>query len=125
MPDTPDTVVKTPDRIALEQIASSFRELMILKGKQATTQAKLIRWCVMAITQTTDQASRALERERRHLTGHRAIVRMHEPAKKVREDRELALLYLQWLATCLENGGSGNAPDELDIRVEAATLKAQ
>lgn len=33
---------------------------------------------------------------------------MHEPAKKVREDKERALLYLQWLATALEDGTAGH-----------------
>lgn len=114
-----DTVVA---RAKVQQLADSFRELMALKGKQAATQAKIIRWCVMALTQTTDQAQRSLERQRRHLKGHKAIVRMHEPGKKVREDRELALLYLQWLATKLED----EEPDgELDIRVNEAILKAQ
>lgn len=121
-----DTVVKSPERAALEQVASSFGDLMRLRQQQSATQAKLIRWCVMAITQTSDQALRALERERHdHPKPYKRIVRMHEPGKKVRDDRELALLYLQWLATKLENDGPSPEPSELDIRVEAAILAAQ
>lgn len=77
---------------------------LALKSQQGATQAQLIRWCVSALKQTPADAQRALERERRHLVGaHRQVVRMHEPAKKVRNDRELALVYLEWLATALEN----------------------
>lgn len=94
----------TVPRAKVEALAASIRELRDLEGCKAGTQAQLIRWCVWALKQTTDQAQRSLERERRnHPNPHRRNVRMHEPAKKVREDRALAMLHLEWLATQLED----------------------
>jgi len=98
--------MSAPTTVPIEkvrQLADSYYELMVLNDQKAGTMAQMIRGCIQALTQDTNEAARALERERRHLKGYKAIVRMHEPAKKVREDRERAFLYLQWLATQLEN----------------------
>lgn len=93
-------------RSKVEQLAKSIRDLRELEQRKAGTQAQLIRWCLAGIRQTTDQASRQLEAERirAQREGKRyRPVRMHEPAKKVREDRAKAVTYLEWLATQLEN----------------------
>jgi hypothetical protein len=94
----------TVPRETVEKIAQNIKDLFELKAKQGQTQAQLIRWCLMAMQQTTQQAERSLERERRHHpVPHKRIVRMHEPQRKVRDDKAMALLQLEWLATQLEN----------------------
>lgn len=96
----------TVSRATVEAIALSYRQLDELRRQQSLTQAKMIRACLAAIRQTTNQAQRSLERERRnHPNPHKRHVRMHEPGKKVREDRLRAELYLEALATMLENVG--------------------
>lgn len=100
----------------VEAFAKNIRELRELERSQSATQAELIRWCVRALKQTTDQAQRSLEAEYvRALREGRRVkrVRMSEPAKKVREDRAKAILHLEWLATKLENQSIGS-PDTID-----------
>ena len=96
----------TVPREKVVAIAENVRELHDLAKQQKVTQAKLIRWCVMALKQTEAQARRSLEAERvrEQRAGKRyRPVGFHEPSKKVREDKALALLYLEWLATQLED----------------------
>lgn len=100
----------------VEALAKSIRDLRELERSKSATQAELIRRCVRAIKQTTGQAQRSLEAERvrAQREGKRCRpVRMHEPAKKVREDRAKAILYLERLATQLENQ-SVRSPDNID-----------
>lgn len=97
----------------VQRLAVSYRELDTLRKGQAATMAELIRGCVAALRQTTDEARRKLERERRHLTGFASQVRLHEPTKKVNDDKRLAFLHLEWLATQLENQ-SVRSPDTID-----------
>jgi hypothetical protein len=101
-------VSDTVPRATVEALAKNIRELQDLHKRKAATQAELIRWCIRGLQQTTDQASRALEAalNRDIREGRRrpiARVGMAEPAKKVRDDKLLAVLYLAWLATELEN----------------------
>lgn len=97
----------------VEALAKNIRELRQLEQHKAATQAELIRWCIQAINQTTEQAQRRLEAERvraqREGKRYRPVA-MHEPARKVRDDRAKAILYLEWLATQLENQ-SVRSPD--------------
>ena len=100
----------------VEALAKNIRDLRELEQRKAATQAQLIRWCIRAINQTIDQASRQLEAERvrAQREGKRYCpVRMLEPAKKVREDRRKAILHLEWLATQLENQ-TVRSPDTSD-----------
>lgn len=90
----------------VEALAANIKELLDHHARQSVVQAKLLRWCVWAMNQTTAEAERMLERERRnHPNPAKRIVRLHEPGKKVREDKAKALLYLEWLATQMENRG--------------------
>ena len=82
-------------RETVAEIARNFRELMALKDREKATQAQLIRWCLLALTQTTDQIHRRLERKQQH-------VYLHEPAKVQRQERNQALACLAWLADKLE-----------------------
>lgn len=100
----------------VEALAKSIRDLRELERSKSATQAELIRWCVRALKQTTDQARRSLEAERlrEEREGKRyRPVRRFGPDKKVREDRAKAILYLEWLATQLENQSVGS-PDNID-----------
>ena len=100
----------------VEALAANIRELQELERRKAATQAQMIRWCVQALNQTTDQARRRLEAQlmqdieegKRRPT---ARVGFTEPSKKVREDRHKAILYLEMLATSLENQ-SVRSPDD-------------
>jgi hypothetical protein len=82
----------TVSRAKVEQLAAAVREMFDLKGKQAVTQAQLIRWCVRAI-------QKALEPQPRYEQGSLA------DRRKLNADRDLALLHLEWLATKLEDQG--------------------
>ena len=104
-PDVPHSVVV--------ELARLTREKEELERKAKATMAEMIRGCIAAIQQTTDQAKRRLERERMHLKHPKCVVRMHEPQQKVNEDKRLTLLHLEWLATSLENQ-SVRQPDTID-----------
>lgn len=89
-------------------MADNIHKLLDLKAQEQGTMAELIRWCLWALEQTSEQAGRSLARKLMAdvKAGRRpkhACVRMHEPAKKVSDDRKLAMLYLNWLATRLED----------------------
>ncbi len=112
------TVLAAIPRDVVENIARNYRELEALRRQQSATQAKMIRACLAAFEQTTEQAQRKLERERRHLPPHKQRVAMHEPSKLVRDDKLRAKLHLEALATMLEN----EATRGLDVKAPAATL---
>lgn len=97
----------TVPKATVEALADNIKQLLGCFARQRTIQAKMVRWCVWALNQTTNDAERILERERRnHPNPNKRIVRMHEPGQRVREDKAKALLYLEWLATQLENAGA-------------------
>lgn len=104
--------------VKVQALTDNIRDLLLLERQRAGTQAQLIRWCVWALNQTTEQAARRLERERtqEQQAGKRyRPVGFSEPHKKVAKDRALALLHLEWLATQLEDqsvGSSDNQPKE-------------
>lgn len=109
MPDAETTV----PRAKVEELAALIRRQMELHTEQRATEAKLVRWCLQALNQTTEQAQRRLERERRHLPPQRQRVYMHETGQKVREDKALAMLYLEWLATRLEGSEPAGPKPEI------------
>lgn len=81
-----------------------------LQRQQAGTMAKMIRGCLAAFEQTTEQAQRKLEWAKRdgnpgHYRGN--VPTSMEVARKVKQDKALAFLHLQWLATQLENMSDG------------------
>lgn len=93
----------TVSRAKVEELAAAVRQHFELLEKQRATEAQMIRWCLQALNQTTDQAKARLERERRdHPNPYRRDVRMHEPQQKANKDRRLAMLYLEYIATRLE-----------------------
>ena len=99
---------RRPTTTVLQDVKRTHDELEALRRQQAATQAKLIRACLDAINQTSAQAQRRLERERRnHPNPNKRVVRMHEPALKVRNDKLLAMLHLEALATMLEKQSEG------------------
>lgn len=107
MPDQSTTV----SRAAVEQIAANFRELEALRKQQALTQAKMIRACLAAFNQTTQQAERRLMKE-----NPARMPTQLEAQRKVREDKALAFLHLEALATMLENAGG------LDLKPQPLSL---
>lgn len=82
----------TVPRAKVIQIAESFHQLMTLRDKQAHTQAQMIRGCLQAIRKANEPMPFADVKERR----------------KRNEDRDLALLYLESLATTLEDQTAGH-----------------
>lgn len=104
-----DTTMSKPpvpyDKV--KAIAEGYRELQELQHRQAATVAELIRWAVAAlnINPNTYRMRRA-----EGFAERRKIV------DENRHNQELARLYLQWLATRLEDEGAtiridpGNPP---------------
>lgn len=84
----------TVPRETVVTIADNFCQLMDLKQRQAVTQAKLIRWCVRVIRKRHQPVPFPDHRNRVKLTN----------------DRDLALLHLEWLATQLENQSTEGDP---------------
>jgi hypothetical protein len=77
----------------LHQMAASWRELQALQARQKLTQAELLRGCVHQLRQDV-----ITYRAR----GNETIARRREIIAENKENRERALLYLDWLATQLE-----------------------
>lgn len=96
---------ETIPRATVVEIAAQVRALRELQRQQAHTQAKMIRACVQALRQTTEQAQRRLERVkfRTAKNGHYRPATTAEAQHEVRKDREMALLHLDMLATMLED----------------------
>jgi len=79
----------------VEVLAKNIRELRELEQRKAATQAELIRWCVHCLRTTPEQCAGVRRAE--GFTASNAARRAHV------EDQKKALLYLEWLATSLEN----------------------
>ena len=77
------------DREKLLEVSRLVEEQFALRGQQAATQAELIRWCVKAL--------------RREPNRHYSLARDQQERAKVSRNKDLALVYLEWLATKLEN----------------------
>jgi hypothetical protein len=106
MTDDDRPIYQIVEVATLEGLAGSLRQKEQLHQQQAATQAQMIRACIAAIKQTTEQAARRLQQERcaEQRAGKRyRPVRFHEPQQKVTRDRNLAFLHLEWLATQLED----------------------
>ena len=69
----------------VDQIAKAFHELMTLKDRQASTMAELLRHCTAALRRTPGPFDDAAKR------------------REIAADKRKALLYLDYLATQLEN----------------------
>lgn len=85
----------------VEQLAKNIRELRELERKQKAIQAELIRGCVIQL--------RANPREYR-LRGFETATERARIIKENLANRDKAILYLEWLATQLENNSVGS-PD--------------
>lgn len=84
----------TIPREKVVEIVNAFRQLQTLEGDRQVLLAKLIRWCVAEL--------------RSESTTHR--IHPHDPNRvaRVRENREnkqLAMIYLDYVATQLEAAG--------------------
>lgn len=96
MPDT------TIPRAKVEELARLVQEQHILFDKQRLTQAEMIRGCIQRIRWAQDpDGSPAVRRAE-------GFTKASEARRKVREEGAQALLYLEALATSLENQASGN-----------------
>ena len=96
MTEAPTTV----PRAKVEALAANIKELFNLKAHQSQIQAKLIRWCVQAMT--------------REPRGHFDYHQDRKERKEIKENKAKALLYLDWLATQMENNASGNLTETPD-----------
>lgn len=81
-------------RSKVEELARQIRELRNLEARKAGTQAELIRWCLTAIR---------MDPNTHMLRGHEGWQARHKQIEKNKNDQKLAFLYLEWLATQLEN----------------------
>lgn len=92
MPDAQQhvTTMSVP-RETVEEIVRNVHAIMALEDRRKLTQAELIRWCLQAL--------------RRPAPAH--------PERKAewRRDMLLAPLYLEWLATQLEDAGHKKSSD--------------
>lgn len=83
----------TVPRQVLERVAAGYHELVALKVRQAATQAELIRGCVAELRSDPNTY---------RLRGHETYSEAARIRQENRENKALALLYLEWLATNLE-----------------------
>ena len=98
----PTTVSKLPP--GFRQFAELARELIDLHAQKALTQAQLIRWCVGKLRQDPSSA---------RLRGFETYGERMRIIKENHKHREAALLYLEWLATGLEDQGV-RLPDTIE-----------
>lgn len=87
----------TIPREKVEQLAAGYKELMALKDTQAGTMAEMIRGCVQAIRLADNPNSAPKVRRAEGWIARGAAT------KEVYADKARALLYLEWLATQLED----------------------
>lgn len=78
----------------LRDLKDNMHHLLKLKSEQADTQAKLIRWCVNCL--------RSDPRNYR-LRGHESSRERQDIINENIRNKDMALLYLEWLATQLED----------------------
>ncbi len=86
----------TVPRETLVAVAESFHQLRALEAKRAATQAELIRWCVKILRADPNTY---------RIRGHETYADKSRKIKENRENKKLALLYLEWLATGMEREG--------------------
>ena len=94
----------TIPREKVEQLAANIHELLALKDNQAGTMAEMIRGCIAAIRQGDDPNSSPKVRRAEGWIARGAAT------KEVRNDKARALLYLEYLATQLENQSTKGEP---------------
>ena len=93
---------KTIPREKVEALAKLVAEKRALDVNKAHTQAKMIRGCIAALKQTESEAKRRLEHEH-FKAGKKGVIGYSAPHRKIINDRALAFLHLEWLATQLED----------------------
>jgi len=104
MPDQQLTTVSERPPVPFDkvkQIADSFHELMSLRDKEGATQAQIIRWCVTELRSDPNT---------HRMRDHEGYIAQQKQRAENRRNQKLALLYLEWLATKLEDRGS-NPPE--------------
>ena len=84
----------TVPREKVVAIAENIRELMELKARQLGTMAEMIRWCVVALRRKTDSFTTSAQRQ------------------EINSDKAKALLYLEHLATKMENESVRSSDDQ-------------
>ncbi len=94
---------KAVPRERLVELAKLIADKHALEVEQAHTQALMIRGCIAALKQTTGDTARKLEAEMRASNKRYTHMPMHLPQRRLNEDRALAFLHLEWLATQLED----------------------
>lgn len=88
----------------VEALAKNIRELRELEQRKAATQAELIRWCVHYLR---------MDPTSYRLRGYETSTERSRIIKENKDNKAKALLYLEWLATSLENNSVGS-PDNID-----------
>lgn len=85
----------------VQELGRQVRELQELQRRQQATQAELIRWCVQCLR---------MDPRNHRLRGHETATERARIIKENQNDKAKALVYLEWLATQLENQ-SVRSPD--------------
>lgn len=84
----------TIPREKLVTIVESYNHLLDLYRQQKATQAQLVRWCVHMLR---------IDPRTYRTRGHRSSVEHAAQVAENKREQALALLYLEWLATQLED----------------------
>lgn len=84
-------------------LAANIRNLLALKAREKATMAELIRWCVREL--------RADPRAHR-LRGHETAVDRTRIIAENQQNQAKAILYLEWLATELEDRSCSDYPNK-------------
>lgn len=97
----------------VEELAKHFRDLIALKQRQQATQAELIRGCVIYLR---------IDPRNHRLRGYESSVERARIIKENNDNKAKAILYLEWLATQLENNSVGS-PDNIDRKEMPCTAE--
>lgn len=97
----------------VEQLAKNIRELRELERKQKATQAELIRGCVHCLR---------MDPTSYRLRGYETLTERSRIIKENKDNKAKAILYLEWLATQLENNSVGS-PDNIDRKEMPCTAE--
>lgn len=81
-------------RETVEKLAEHIREFIRLQGVKAGAQAELIRWCVTVLLKDPDSY---------RMRGHEGYTDKKRIRSENLRNRRKAFIYLQWLATQLED----------------------
>ena len=99
----------TIPRERLVTIVESYNQLLDLHRQQKATQAQLVRWCVHMLR---------IDPRTYRTRGHRSSVEHAAQVAENKREQALALPYLEWLATQLEDAGNATFDtSELPARV--------